>query len=109
VVLASAVVLLGSAALVFYRDVRFVLPLATQLWLFASPVIYPLSVVPEALRPLYLLNPMTGTVEGFRAVLLHGRAPDLGSLGCAAVVSVTALCAAFWFFKRVEPQFADII
>ena len=75
---ALAVGLWLSALNVQYRDVRYTIPFLTQFWLFATPVAYPASLVPEAYRPLYGLNPMVGVVEGFRWALLGTDAPDWG-------------------------------
>jgi lipopolysaccharide transport system permease protein len=100
---------LACAALnVFYRDVRSLLVLGLQLWFYASPVIYPVSLVPEWLRPFYNLNPMVGIITAYRSVLLEGKLPDF-SLGVAALISFVLFVLGYWFFKRVEFQFADIV
>lgn len=103
------VVLFGAAALVFYRDIRFMVPLTLQLWLYASPVIYPASLIPEQWQWLYQLNPMVGLLEGYRAILLHGQWPAASSLLPATVISLGLLLTGYWWFKRVEPSFADLI
>ena len=80
------VTLATSAINVFYRDVNPVVQIGLQLWLYLTPVAYPLSAVPERYRLFFLLNPLTGVVEGLRAVLVFGRAPDwdvVGDLGGA--------------------------
>lgn len=104
-----AVSLLCAAAQVRWRDVGVAMPLLVQLWMFASPVIYPLGVVPETWRTWYLLNPMAGIINGFRQVLLHGVPPDAEPLQYAAVVTLCALPAAYLVFKRAEATMADII
>lgn len=105
-----AVTLVLSAVNVSYRDVRYALPLVTQIWLYATPVIYPLSVVPESLRTLYLvLNPMAAVIESYRRVLVAGTTPDLSMLGLAAASSLVLLLAAYAYFKRAERTFADVI
>ncbi|MFQ5851943.1 MAG: ABC transporter permease, partial [Candidatus Binatia bacterium] len=98
-----------AATNVFYRDVKYIVPLALQMLLFASPVIYSVSRVPEDLRSWYLLNPMAVVIDGFRKVILHGVAPDLQWL--AVSFGVAALCCilAYRFFKRLEVKFADLI
>lgn len=106
---ALAVSLLCSAAQVRWRDVGVAMPLLVQLWMFASPVIYPLSVVPESWRGWYLLNPMAGIVNGFRQVLLHGAPPDALPLQYAAAVTLCALPIAYAVFKRAEATMADIV
>jgi lipopolysaccharide transport system permease protein len=109
IVLILGVALLGSAINVFFRDIRFIVPLALSLWLYASPVIYSVSVVPEQLRSLYMLNPMAGLITSFRLVVLHGQQPVPRDLGIAVLVSGILCVVGYWFFKRVERQFADII
>lgn len=109
IVLTLGVVLLASAVNVRYRDVRFVVPLGVQLWMYATPIIYPVSLVPERWRTLYMLNPMAGLIEGYRAVILRGEWPQWECVGLAAVISVGLFLAGYWAFKRLEMAFADII
>lgn len=101
--------LAGAAANVFYRDVRYVVPLVLQIWLYLSPVIYPPEVVPARLQPLYFLNPMAALIDGYRRVILYGEPPQWGYLMIAAVASVATLVLAFVGFKRAERKFADRI
>ncbi len=107
--LTLGIVLFGAAALVFYRDIRFMVPLTLQLWLYASPVIYPASLIPAQWQWLYGLNPMVGLLEGYRAILLHGAWPPLAAMTSAVVISTTLLITGYWWFKRVESSFADLI
>jgi lipopolysaccharide transport system permease protein len=108
VMLALGIGLIGAALNVFYRDIKHLLALGLQLWLYASPVIYPVSVVPEHLRAFYFLNPMAGIIESYRAVLLNGNAPE-PYLILAGLIALGTLLVGYWFFKRVEFQFADVI
>jgi homopolymeric O-antigen transport system permease protein len=108
-VFAVAVSLLLCAIQVRYRDIGVAMPLALQLWMFATPVVYPLSLVPARWRSLYILNPMVGVVESFRRVILEGKAPDVPALAMSTVVSLMLLPIAFIYFKRVEATVADII
>lgn len=101
--------LILAATQVRFRDVGFAVPLLLQLWMFASPVVYPLSAVPQRMRALYLLNPMAGVVENFRRVLLQGLPPDLNSLGLAGMISFALLPLAYLFFKQNDATMADII
>jgi lipopolysaccharide transport system permease protein len=103
------VILITSLVQVFYRDAGHALPLLLQLWMYASPIAYPLSSVPEWLRPIYLLNPMAGIIDGYRRALLHGTHPDLTYLAVAYAVNVLALGVAYLLFKRAERTFADVI
>jgi lipopolysaccharide transport system permease protein len=109
ITLALAISLLGAAISVFLRDVSFAIPLAMQLWMYATPVIYPLNLVPERWRSLYLLNPMAGIIDSYRRVLLQGQPPDLGYLGVAAAVSFLLCAVSYAYFKRLETAMADII
>jgi lipopolysaccharide transport system permease protein len=98
-----------SALNVEFRDVRHTVPFLTQLWLFATPVAYPSSLLSEPWRTLYGLNPMAGVIEGFRWALLgSGNAP--GSMVFAsAVIAVILLLGGAFYFRRMERTFADII
>ena len=107
--LTTGFILILSPLNVFYRDIGHVLPLLTQIWMFATPVIYPLSVVPESFRAIYSLNPMAGIIDGYRAVLLHGTLPDVQSLTLSLLVALAALGAGLVYFKRVEFELADVI
>jgi lipopolysaccharide transport system permease protein len=109
VMVAVGVSLIASAINVFFRDIRFIIPLATQVWMYVSPVVYPLNEVPAQFRPYYMLNPMAGIIDGYRRVLLHGQPPDFAALGITAAVSLVLLVGGYAFFKRVEMRFADII
>lgn len=109
ILLAIGVTLLGAAFNVLYRDVRFIVPLGLQLWLYASPIIYPVSLVPERFRPLYMLNPMAGIISAYRQVLLYGRSPNWTELGLSAVVTGVIFFLGYRVFRRLEVIFADII
>lgn len=98
-----------SALNVMYRDVRYTIPFLTQLWMFATPVAYPSSLVPERWRALYGLNPMAGVVEAFRWALL-GKAQPPGALLIVSVVVVIALLVGgLVYFRRMETTFADVV
>ena len=100
--------LASAAANVFYRDVQSLLTLVIQLWFYASPIIYPVTSVPEPLRPFYFLNPMAGILVAYRDILIYGSLPG-AYLIPSAIVSVIIFLGGYWFFKRVEFLFADII
>jgi lipopolysaccharide transport system permease protein len=98
-----------SALNVKYRDVRYAIGFVVQVWLFATPVAYPASIVPERFRPLYGLNPMAGIVEGFRWSLLKTQIPDPGMLGISAGVIILTLLGGMYYFRKTEKTFADIV
>jgi lipopolysaccharide transport system permease protein len=106
---ALAVSLWLSALNVLYRDVQYVIPFLVQLWMFVSPVIYPISAIPAGpLRVAFALNPMTGVIGGFRWALLGQQFPGgyvWISLAVVAVLFVTGL----FYFKRMESVFADVV
>lgn len=106
---ALAVGLWLSPLNVRYRDIGHTIPFLTQFWLFASPVAYPLSLVPEKWRLLYGLNPMTGVIEGFRWALLGKEGPDFGVMAISVIVVLTLLLTGIVFFGRMERTFADVI
>lgn len=97
-----------AAANVFFRDVQPLLTLVIQLWFYASPIIYPVSMVPQQYHTIYFLNPMAGVLESYRRVLLYQVMPDY-SLLIAAIEAVVILVLGYAIFKRVEFKFADII
>jgi len=105
--LALAVSLVLCAVNVRFRDVGVAMPLLLQVWMFASPVIYPLEAVPAAWRGWYVLNPMVGIVDGFRRAVMEGRAPDPAVLGVSALVVAVLLPASYVWFKHVEATMAD--
>jgi lipopolysaccharide transport system permease protein len=109
VLLAVSTGLLLSALNVKYRDVRHVIPFMVQMWMFASPVIYPVSIVPERWRWLAGLNPLTGIIEGFRAALFPGKPFDWTVLGVSVAATVLLFFASVYAFRRMEREFADII
>jgi lipopolysaccharide transport system permease protein len=106
---AFGVVLFLAALNVAYRDVRYVLPFLTQLWLFATPVAYPASLLPEEWRWVYALNPMVSVVEGFRWALLGTSVLDVPMLSSSLFATVMAVVLGVWYFRRLETTFADVI
>src|SRR2546430_4345112 len=106
---ALAVGLWLSALNVQYRDVRYTINFLIQFWLFATPVVYPSSIVPERWRALYGLNPMAGVVEGFRWALLGKSNPPGALLGVSIAMVVLILIGGLYYFRRMEQNFADVV
>jgi len=104
-----ALALLFSAVQVRFRDLGFAIPLLMQLWMFASPVVYPLSRVPARFRALYVLNPMVGILENFRRVVLQKASLDLHLLGISFLISALLLIFSYGYFKLEEATMADVI
>lgn len=97
-----------SALTVAYRDFRFVIPFLVQIWMYATPVVYPASLVPEKWQWLLFLNPMAGVIEAFRAVFL-GSPFDPASVVISFIVALLMFVWGVAYFERVERRFADII
>jgi lipopolysaccharide transport system permease protein len=92
-----------------YRDVGHVVPFLVQVWMYASPVVYPLSLVPERWRVLYSLNPMVSVIEGVRWALLQTAPPDITALLVSAAMMVGLLLGALICFRRLDATFADVV
>jgi homopolymeric O-antigen transport system permease protein len=106
--LAIGVGMWTSALNVKYRDIRYALPFAIQLTMFATPIIYPLSLVPERWRWALTLNPLTGIIEGYRSAFF-GRPFNWPALAISSVITFALLVYAAYHFKRMERTFADIV
>lgn len=98
-----------AALNVKYRDIRYVVPFLVQIWMFASPVVYPGSLLPAPWRVLYGLNPMAGVIEGFRWALLGTQPPPRAAVLVSAVVALGILALALAYFQRVQETFADVV
>ncbi len=98
-----------SALNVRYRDVGYIIPFCTQLWMYASPVVYPVSLIPEQWRLLYSLNPMVGVIEGFRWAVLGQGSPDFRMMIISGVVVLAILIGGIVYFNQVEETFADVV
>lgn len=94
---------------VIYRDVRYAITFLIQFWMFATPVVYPASLVPEKWRTLYGLNPMAGVVEGFRWALLGTPHPPWGLICVSTAVVFFLAAGGMMYFRRMERMFADVI
>jgi lipopolysaccharide transport system permease protein len=106
---ALAIGLWLSALNVKYRDVRHTVPFLMQFWMYASPVVYPVSLIPENWRLIFGLNPMTGVIEGFRWALLGKESPDFTVIAASAIGVMILLFSGLIFFRRMERTFADIV
>jgi len=98
-----------SALNVQFRDVRYVLPFLTQLWLFATPIAYPSSLLSEPWRTLYSINPMVGVVEGFRWALLGAKTAPGPMLIVSSLTALALLVGGAFYFRRLEKTFADVV
>jgi len=109
VVLTISICLLGSALNVFYRDIGQALLFVTQLWMYACPILYPISVVPEKFRLFYALNPMVGIIDGYRKVIISGTSPNWQYSLMSFIITVFVFFVCYAVFKKLEMKFADII
>jgi lipopolysaccharide transport system permease protein len=92
-----------------FRDVKHTLPFLIQIWMYASPIVYPAGIVPDPLRWLFALNPMVGLIEAFRFALIGGTPPDPFALTVSVTASLVLLVSGLIFFQRMERSFADVI
>ena len=106
---AMGISLFLSAANVKYRDIGHAIPFAIQIWMFMSPIVYPVTLVPEHWRWLYGLNPMAGVIEGFRWALLGQTAPDPIVIVESCLIFFLVFIAGLLYFTKMERQFADVI
>jgi lipopolysaccharide transport system permease protein len=101
-----------SALNVKYRDIRYVIPFLVQFWMFATPIIYPTSMMPQQYRLIFALNPMTGIIEAYRVALLgkvNGAQFNWVALGFSAAIIIAVLFFAAYNFRRMERTFADLV
>jgi lipopolysaccharide transport system permease protein len=99
----------SSALNVQYRDIRYVVPFLIQVWLFATPIAYPSSMIEQPWRTIYGINPMVGVVEGFRWALLGSTLPSVPMLGVSAAAALIVLVSGSFYFRRMEKTFADVV
>lgn len=109
VILALGASLILATLNVRFRDVKYAIPFMLQMWMFLTPIIYPVSIIPERWRALLLLNPMGGVVDAFRATALTGRTFEWGTLGAGLGVGVVVLLIGLRYFTKAEREFADVI
>jgi len=109
IVLVFGVSMLLAAMNVRYRDVKYAIPFLVQIWLFVTPIIYPVTFLPRRFQQILALNPMAGIVEGFRSCLFPGRPMDLTLVGVSALVTLLVLVVGAVYFRKTERTFADII
>lgn len=107
--LAVGVGMILSALNVKYRDVKYAIPFGIQIWLFITPIIYPIDLIPKKYQPWMELNPLTGIIGAFRASLLPAKSIDWGAVGISAAITAVVLCVGAFYFHKTERYFADLI
>jgi lipopolysaccharide transport system permease protein len=109
VLLTTGVSMIASALCVKYRDVRYALPFFIQVWMFATPIVYPVTVIPVRLRPLLVLNPCWGIVDSLRACLFQAMPIDFRLMGASLAASLAMFLIGAFYFRKAEKNFADVI
>ncbi len=107
--IASGIGMVLAALSAKYRDVRYMIPFLVQFWMFATPIVYPASMIPEKYRMIYALNPMTGVIEGFRSAILGKTAFPTEMILISTIISLGVFLIGLLYFKQVERYFADVI
>jgi lipopolysaccharide transport system permease protein len=97
-----------SALNVKYRDVHYALPFVIQLWMFATPIIYPSSLIPDKWRWLFIVNPLSGLIEGYRSAIF-GTPLDFTGIGVSIFIIFAALIYSAYSFRQMERSFADLV
>ena len=100
--------LLSSALHTMFRDVKYILELMLLVWFYATPIFYPLSFVPENIRPFFLLNPLTVFINLYREILLQGKMPESGLLFLAFALSIAFYAIGIAVFTAKKKNFADV-
>ena len=109
IILALSIGMVFSAFGAYRRDFIVAVPIVMQFWMFASPIIYPLSSVPARFRSIYALNPIAGFIESYRSILIRGEMPAMGNIAYITVVSIIFLVFSYIIFKKLEGGFADVL
>jgi ABC-type polysaccharide/polyol phosphate export permease len=98
-----------SALNLYYHDVRYLVGVALQLGMFLSPIFYSVELIPESYRTIFNWNPNTAFINAYRSIILAGEAPDLANLAAGAILTFLTLILGYYFFKRLEGSFADVV
>jgi len=106
---ASGVGMMLAALNAKYRDIKYTIPFLIQLWMFASPIVYPASLVPKQFKILYAMNPMVGIIEGFRSAMLGKAAIPFQMIIASTMISILLFFVGMLYFRRMEKYFADVI
>lgn len=101
--------LILAAFNLFYRDIQYLLNLILMIWMYLTPIMYPVEMLPAKYRFIFTLNPMAVIINAYRQVMLSGSGPNLNSLGLALVMSITVFIVGFLLFKKLEGEFADYV
>ncbi len=101
---------LAAGLTVFLRDIPQTLGVILNIWMYATPIIYPAAAIPEELRAwIFWLNPMTAIAEFYRDIVLNGEVTHWGEWGVATIISFVLFCSGLWVYRRLRPAFADVL
>ena len=103
-ILALGITLIISALDVYFRDLEHILGIVSMAWMFLTPIMYDMSIIPDRLRPVFMLNPMTSIVMAYRDILYSGSVPNLGTLGIAAGMGLF-----FCVFGKLKRRFSEVM
>lgn len=106
-IFALGIVLIVSALTVYFRDMEFILGILTMAWQFLTPVMYPIDIVPEELKPIWRLNPMTPIIEAYRTVIYDQMVPSIQQLGLSVIVMLVAIILGCRIFSKLQKGFAE--
>lgn len=108
-IFATGLSLVVAAFNLFYRDIQYLLGLIILLWMYLTPIMYPVEIIPEKYRSIMSLNPMAVIINAYRQVILSGKAPNISSLSVALFTSIIIFIIGFAIFKKLEGKFADYV
>ena len=108
IILMAGLSLFLSTANLFYRDIQYLINLMLLMWMYLTPIVYPLSLIPKNYIWLYKLNPMVGIIEGYRSAIFN-TSFDIGTILWSILISISIFIFGFWMFKKSENIFADIV
>ena len=109
IIFTAGLSLILAALNLFYRDIQYLLNLVVMLWMYLTPVMYPVEIVPEKYRFIFSLNPMSVIINAYRQTILGGGQPNYSSLAIAFVMSIAVFAVGFYLFKKMEGEFADYV
>ena len=108
-ILALGITMIISAVDVYFRDLEHILGIISMAWMFMTPIMYDMSIVPAHLRPIFLLNPMTSVVTAYRDIMYAGGVPKLATLGTALGMGLVFLVLGFLIFGKLKRRFSEVI
>ena len=106
-IITLAICFVLSALTVFIRDLEYFINVLLQLWMYVTPVIYKIEMIPEKLAKLFRINPMVEIINAYRDIFYYQTMPNLKALGILAVIGIVIMFIGYWIFKKLEKKFAE--